>query len=157
MTDNASGNQVIELASIDVNLSPHAFYRWATHWYEAKRQFVPPHKFSPIPWAMLCQAIELVIKARHLTRVKQKNVKDTYRHNLTKAYSALEPNEQVLTAGEERVLDEANALYDAPKAFHYFRPVDALPGYKSFPDLDMLDRITRKLLDDSHDLDLPRQ
>jgi hypothetical protein len=157
ITDKASGNVVIGSASIHVNLSPDAFYRWATHWYEAKRQFVPPHKFSPVPWAILCRAIELVIKARHLTGVKQKDVKYKYGHNLTRAYRALEPGEQVLTADDERVLEQASELYDAPKAFEYFRPVDALTGYKSFPDLDMLDRITRKLLDASKDLDLPRQ
>ena len=155
MTDSGSGNVVVTPGTIHVSLSPHAFYRNAVHWYEAKRQFVPPDKFSPVPWAMLCQAIELVIKSRHLTRVKQKDVKDKYGHNLIRAYRALEPGERVLAADEERVLGQASELYNAPKAFEYFRPIDALTGYKSFPDLETLDQITRKLLDASKDLDLP--
>ena len=157
MTANEAGNIVVRVGTIRVNLSPHAFYRHAVHWYEAKRQFVPPDKFSPVPYAMLCQAIELVIKARHLRRANQKQVKDEYGHDLIGGYKALEPGERVLTPDEERTLKQASELYNKPKAFEYFCPIDALTGYKSFPDLDRLEQITLKLLDASKDLDLPRK
>ena len=48
----------------EANLSPDAFHIYAMHYYKCKRDFTPPDNyFSPIPYFLLCRAIELEIKA----------------------------------------------------------------------------------------------
>jgi hypothetical protein len=66
----------INMKSIEVNLSPNEFHRYATHYYKCKRDFTPPdNKPSPVPYFLLCRAIELEIKARHVKRLTPKEVK----------------------------------------------------------------------------------
>jgi hypothetical protein len=60
---------------------------------------------SPLfPIFLLCRAIELEIKARHLKRLTQKEVKKRFRHHLLKAYKALDAQEQILSQNELAVL-----------------------------------------------------
>jgi hypothetical protein len=128
-----------------VNFSAFAFRRWAAHYYKCRHDFVNPHKFSPLPYFLLCRAIELELKARHLEKKRQREVAWTFRHRITSAYLALPKREQILDAEELAVLKQANAIY-ATKGFEYIQPIDAATGYKRFPDLDALDRVAKKLL-----------
>jgi len=138
-------NKVIGVGGIHANISPDAFHLWATHYIKCKRDFKSPHKFSPVPYFLLCRAIELEIKARHLHKMTQKEVKRGFSHNLEKAYDALDPADKILNEGEERVLREASVIYeDKDKGFEYFNPGDALTAYKRFPDLAVLDNIANK-------------
>ena len=130
---------------IDANLSPDAFHRWATHYYKCRNDFASPHKFSPVPYFLLCRAIELELKSRHLLTRRQREVKRVYGHDLTKAYAGLPQPEQTLTSDELVVLERASDIY-ASKGFEYFEPEDALTAFRRFPDLSVLDRIARKLL-----------
>ena len=130
---------------IDANLSPDAFHRWATHYYKCRHDFVSPHKFSPVPYFLLCRSIELELKSRHLERRKQVEVKRAYGHHLTKAYAALPQSDQTLTPDETAVLAQASVIY-ASKGFEYFEPEDALTAYRRFPDLSVLDRVAKRLL-----------
>ena len=75
----------------------------------------------------------------------QKQVKDLFSHNLIKAYNALDPKKQVLSAEEFEILQNANKIY-ASKGFEYFDPQDALTGFKRYPDLGELDRVAKKLI-----------
>ena len=141
-------DQAIGMSPIEVNLSPDAFHRWATHYYKCKQDFKPPHPFSPVPYFLLCRAIELEIKARHLAAKKQSQVKTEYGHNIMRAYEHLDREHKILSDNELEVLKRANEIYSA-KGFEYFMPMDALTGYSRYPDLQSLDEIVRKLIGDA--------
>ena len=130
---------------INANLAPEAFHRWATHYYKCRRDFQCPDRFSPVPYFLLCRAIELEIKARHLKGMTQAEVKRKFGHDLEGAYYALDPAEKALTRSEEHTLRVASDIYNA-KDFEYFDPQDALTGYSRFPDLTSLDSIASKLV-----------
>ena len=135
----------IIIGGIKLNLSPDAFHRYATHYQKCMMDFHCPDIFSPVPYFLLCRAIELEIKSRHLKHKTQKQVKVSFGHDLAKAYDALEPAEKTLNQNEERTLREASDIY-TNKGFEYFYPLDALTGYRRFPDLAMLDSIASKLI-----------
>jgi hypothetical protein len=155
MVRSTARDVVVTPEPVRLNLSPSAFYRWALDFYDCKRSF---HRqddgFSPVPFFLLGRAIELVIKARHLTRDTQQAVKTRYNHNIAEAYAALAIEEKTLSEDEGQILQQASDVY-ASKAFEYFRPRDALTAFSSFPDLEQLDRVARKLIDASKDLALP--
>lgn len=137
---------IIRPGGINVNLSPDAFHIYATHYLKCRRDFKCPDTFfSPVPYFLLCRAIELEIKSRHLKHMTQKQVKDRFWHKLAEAYDALEPAEKTLNQNEERTLRVASDIYNN-KDFEYFGPRDALTGYKRFPDLALLDSIASKLI-----------
>jgi hypothetical protein len=143
---DAPRDVTIVAQGFNANLSPDAFHIYATHYYKCKRDFTPPDDyFSPIPYFLLCRAIELEIKARHLKRLTQKEVKNRFRHHLLKAYKALDAQEQILSQSEVEVLTAADQIY-GDKEFEYFRQEDALTGSSRIPDLDMLDTIAKKLI-----------
>ena len=130
---------------IDANLAPDAFHRWATHYQKCRNDFQCSERFSPVPYFLLCRAIELEIKARHLKRMTQDCVKAAFGHDLVKAYDALDPAERTLNQGEEDTLRVASDIYKG-KGFEYFGPEDVLSGYRRFPDLTLLDSIAGKLI-----------
>ena len=136
----------VYMQGVKVNLSPNEFHRYATHYYKCKRDFAPPDdKVSPVPYFLLCRAIELEIKARHLKRLTQREVKDKFRHHLLRAYEALDVQEQILSQNELAVLKTADELY-IKTDLAYFDPVHALTAFSQFPDLDLLDTIAKKLI-----------
>jgi|SRR5215211_4002320 len=136
----------VHLQGIEVNLSPDAFHSYARHYYKCKRDFVPPDDyFSPIPYFLLCRAIELEIKARHLKHLTRSEVKDKFGHRLLKAYKALDAQEQILNQHEFAVLTTADQLYRKTD-LAYFNPYHPLTGFSEFPDLEMLDAIAKKLI-----------
>lgn len=130
---------------IDANLSPDAFHRWATHYQKCRKDFQCSDRFSPVPYFLLCRAIELEIKARHLKRMTQDQGKAAFGHDLVKAYNALDPAERTLNQSEEHTLRVASDIYK-DKDFEYFDPQDALTAYSRFPDLTLLDSIASKLI-----------
>lgn len=133
------------VGGIRANLSPDAFHRWATHYQKCRKDFQCPDPFSPVPYFLLCRAIELELKARHLKHMTQSNVKKNFGHDLGKAYGALDPAEKILNQSEEHTLQLANDIY-MDKGFEYFGLQDALTGYSRFPDLALLDSIASKLI-----------
>ena len=138
-------NTVIEVSVGFVNLSPDAFHMWAQHYYKCKQDFEPPHRFSPVPYFLLCRAIELDIKARHLIRKRQSEVKTDFGHELRKSYEYLDSDQKILDDDQFELLCAANAIY-ANKGFKYFNPEHALNGYSNFPDLAQLDSVAEKLI-----------
>lgn len=138
-------NQVVSVRGFDANLAPDAFHRWATHYYKCKQDFRCPHRFSPVPYFLLCRAIELAIKAKHLRHKTQDQVKDQFGHDLVKAHQALDTKEQILSGQQLNVLQQANNIY-ATKGFEYFEPQDAATGFSRYPDLQLLDQVAKKLI-----------
>jgi hypothetical protein len=143
--DEAS-DVTINMESIEWNLSPDMFHRYAGHYYKCKQDFVCPDEgSSPVPHFLLCRAIELQIKAKLLKRLTQEEVKDKFGHRLLKAYKALDAEEQVLSQSEVEVLTAADKIYNK-KEFEYFWQEDALTGFSRFPVLNALDAIAKKLI-----------
>jgi len=128
-----------------VNLSPDAFHIWAKHYYKCKQDFQTPGHFSPVPYFLLCRAVELEIKSRHLQSKNRKEVKEEFGHHLIKAYEALDEEQKALNGDELKILNAANEIYRG-KGFEYFDPEHALRGYSNFPDLDSLDAVAKKLI-----------
>ncbi|MBU0622750.1 MAG: hypothetical protein KJ795_13010 [Gammaproteobacteria bacterium] len=129
-----------------INMSPMAFHRWATHYYKCRQDFQSPHSFSPVPYFLLCRAIELGLKSKHLEDKRQQEVKNEFGHNLAKSYQALPVTAQQLSVDDFSILEHASAIY-ASKGFEYFNPEDALTSYSRFPDIAALDSIAKRLID----------
>ena len=140
---DSAGETAVE--GVFANLSPDAFHLWATHYYQCRQAFRSPDQFSPVPYFLLCRAIELELKSRHLGAKRQAQVKQAYRHDLVKSYNGLSASEQNLSDEEFALLSEASSIYK-DKGFEYFDPVDALTGFSRFPDLDKLDALTKKII-----------
>jgi hypothetical protein len=137
-------NYVVKAETGHINFSPVGFRKAAEDFINAYDSF-NPSKFSVVPYFFCCRAIELAIKSMHLEVQTHMKVKNSFWHDLRKAYDALPPSKQVLLTAEEDVLDQANILYKA-KAFEYVQPFDAATSYRRFPDLDKLARLGRKLI-----------
>jgi hypothetical protein len=140
-----TGNVTISVATGHINLSPVAFHLWATHYYKCCHDFQCLDRFSPVPYFLLCRAIELELKSRHLETKGRNTVKNAFGHHLTKAYSALPPDERILSPDELEVLHPASDIY-ASKGFEYVEVKDSVTGYTRFPELSSLDSVTKKLL-----------
>src|SRR3990172_4707889 len=138
-------DQAIGLGAIEVNLSPDGFHMWAQHYFKCMSDFLSPHGFSPVPYFLVCRAIELQLKAYHLQINKQTYVKRQFGHNLIQLYSSLDSADKILSQPELDELTKANEVYSS-KGFEYFAPVDALRGCSNFPDLDVLVAICERLL-----------
>jgi hypothetical protein len=140
-----SGNQVITPGTAHINLSAYAFHKWANEYYQCRLSLPPTHDFSPVPYFLLCRAIELKLKSVHLERSKQKAVKDRFGHDLVKSYKALPTALQTLSSTEDALLQKTNSIY-MTKGFEYLNVLDAIKGFSTFPDLAALDALAKKLL-----------
>ena len=138
---------IANVAPVVLNLSPEAFHLYACHHLKCKVDFKLPH-FSPLPYYLLCRAIELELKSRHLVTKSQSQVKQDYGHDLKMAYADLETVQPILTLPEEQILKKASEIYSA-KDFEYFVPADALTGNNRYPDINLLESITKKLIETS--------
>ncbi|MDO9311740.1 MAG: hypothetical protein Q7T85_08590 [Nitrosomonas sp.] len=126
------------------NLSPDAFHRNAKHYLKCHMDFQSPTKgISSLPYFLLCRAMELELKARHLQTLRQKEVKDKFGHNLVAVYKALPVIDQLLSISDFNLLSLASAIYKN-KGFEYLEPERALAGYSAYPNLDELEAIVCK-------------
>ncbi len=138
------GDITIKPESGHINLSPVVFRLSACDYFKCYLDFQKPGKFSPVPFFLCCRAIELALKAKHLERKSQKEVKQLYSHDLLKSYSDLDPDQRTLSGEELDLLAAANDIYVA-KDFEYLNVFDAVRAYKRFPDLDNLGTLARKI------------
>jgi hypothetical protein len=132
------------------NLSSTSFHLIAQDYYKCVQDFQPA-KFSTVPYALLCRAIELKLKSRllkdaHSGGPTQKNIANRFSHDLEKAYKALDVKDQVLNVQELDLLCKANKIYIDKKGFDYIQPEDAVHGYSRFPDLKALNELAKKLI-----------
>ena len=128
-----------------MNLSPLLFHEYAVQYLRCKSEFnAKTSPNSPVPYFLVCRAIELELKAKHLESKSRPEVKDTYGHNLKKAYDELPISLHVLSSQECKELQHASTIYKS-KGFEYVEVYDAVTGLKAFPDLETLDQIAVKL------------
>jgi len=139
-------NIVISPETGHINLSPVLFHNYALQYLECHRSFDAVAN-SPVPYFLICRAIELELKARHLESKPRPEVKKKYGHNLKKSYDELPSTEQELDPVEYEELVRASEIYDIPnKGFEYVSVFDAVTGLKNFPDLAVLEGIATKLV-----------
>ena len=74
----------------------------------------PMSGYSPVPYFLLCRAMELALKAHHLENKSRMTVKKDYSHNLSKLYSDLPSDLKFLDADQEKLLRVASDKYDVP-------------------------------------------
>lgn len=127
------------------NLAPDAFRRWANHYLQCEKSFASPDGFSPVPYFLLCRAIELAIKSVHLEVKGQPEVKDTFQHNIKKAYDHLEDDEKFLTDEELSLLERVSLIY-SPKGFEYHHAEDMVTAYSRYPNLNDLRSLASKIV-----------
>ena len=140
-------NHNIEAGTAHVNLSPTLFHQYARQYLQCKRSFKTDARYSPVPYFLVCRAIELELKAKHLESKTRAEVKKQYGHNLKKSYDDLPATEKNLDAAEYLELAHASDIYDIPnKGFEYVSVGDAVTALKNFPDLAVLERIASKLI-----------
>jgi hypothetical protein len=131
-----------------LNISPTLFHGYAIQYLQCERRFTTDANYSPVPYFLLCRAIELVLKAKHLESKSRAEVKKQYGHNLKKSYDELLSTDKTLDSIEYTVLLHASKIYDDPnKGFEYVTVGDAVTGLKGFPDITVLKDIAAKLVD----------
>jgi hypothetical protein len=143
-------NIKIKLDSLQIKLTPTLFRKYANQHFECEMLFRSSASagYSPLPYYLLCKAIELELKARHLESNNRESVRKLYGHNLLKLYDALPTVEQTLDSSERATLACASNIYDisGKKGFEYVSVHDVVTAYERFPDLEVLRRIVQKLL-----------
>jgi hypothetical protein len=133
-----------------LNLSPTGFRLWAKQYYECRLSFQCPG-FSPVPYFLLCRAIELQFKAVHLEQKRQKEVKDLYGHSLIRSYNALPATYKKLSPEQLSLLEQANKIYSGGegfdgKGFEYFDIRVAAAGFFKIPNLQALDELAKAVM-----------
>jgi hypothetical protein len=104
--------------------------------------------YSPIPYFLLCRAIELELKSRLYPVLTRKKLASwEYRHNLEELYATL-PDEKKVPFDENEcpVFEQASKIYVA-KGFEYPPVKETAVSQMIFPDIAVLERIATKLID----------
>lgn len=129
----------------NANLAPDAFLKWSKHYLKCESDFKSPDSFSPIPYFLLGRSIELSLKSIYLKSQKQSKVRNTYGHDLLKAFRNLPPNVLILENPEITLLEDVSNIYKG-KGFEYYDPEDILTGFSRYPDLNKLRLLAKKII-----------
>jgi hypothetical protein len=140
------GNHVIKVGTAHVNLSPTLFHQYAIQYLACHRSFVTDAAYSPVPYFLLCRAIEFELKAQHLEFKSRAEVKNQYGHNIKRAYDDLPAPSQSLDTAEYSVLVNSSHIY-ANKGFEYVSIGHAVTNLQGFPELVALEHIASKLIE----------
>lgn len=145
--DIAMTNYVLNAETGHINLSPTLFHRYARGYLECERAFRSVSQYSPVPYFLVCRAIELELKARHLESKSRSQVRKEFGHNLKKSYDSLPPAAKILDSSEYDELVRASVIYDIPnKGFEYVAVGDAVTALENFPRLAVLQAIAAKVV-----------
>ena len=121
------------LRGFTISQARHFIYgrRTTTNVFKTSNLWTRARPFSPVPYALLCRAIELELKSRLLEITPgREGIRKKYSHKILKAYLHLPPEQQILSEGECAVLGQASELYAArDKHFDYPPPEHAFRGY----------------------------
>ena len=140
--------QVFQPTGFDANLSPDLFRNYSRQYMDCYRAYKPTSGYSPVPYFLLCRAMELALKAHHLENKSRAAVKKDYSHNLSRLYADLPSALKCLNADQEKLLDAASDKYDIPnKGFEYVSTEDVLTGHASFPNLEALEALANRLVE----------
>ena len=140
-------------STVVVNISPLGFHRYASDFLAAADGVTPRKGFSPVPYYLVCRALELGLKAFLLAKRYDKGrLRGALGHDLIRCLSAANSLglEEACSISDEQVREirKANAYYKS-KGFEYFEAVKAFTGYRDLPDIEVLKGLARGLLDGS--------
>jgi hypothetical protein len=146
---------VVTVPVLEVSISPLGFHRYASEFLRTARAFPDNsgfHKsgFTPVPYYLVCRALELVLKAFALAKGDTVDaVKNKVGHDLTKALKRAKElgldSLVSLSTEEELELTKANDYY-CKKGFEYFQLLPALKGYADLPSLRVLEELATRLV-----------
>jgi len=148
---SATGNQVITVPAIHVNLTPFAFHHFAARYRDVARTAQVSSGFSPVPYYLYCRALELSFKAFLLLNgvtkkeIKAKALGHDLVRNLDRAEGLGLSSVVSVSAQEREEVVKANAYY-FDKDFEYANIMRAVRGYRDLPDLAVLDGLVDNLL-----------
>ena len=140
-------NLVLTPQTGQVNLSPHLFHLYAREYLHCESTYRSEARYSPVPYFLLCRAMELEFKAQHLESKSRDEVKTKFWHNLQKSYDQLPTKNRILSPAEYAVLLSANKIYDKPKGFEYVSVNDSVTALRDFPNLGVLRGIAAKVIE----------
>jgi len=152
-------NQVINVPSTSVSITPFAFQHYAKDFYEAYQKHKGGPKFSPARFFLITRSIELAAKSLHLAAGRTAKDLKELGHDLEAACegSVLAQFRITLTSTEAEELKKANQYYEG-KGFEYFLfkfpgvsmersgPQQALSGWRGLPDETVLESLLLKLV-----------
>ena len=152
MTDGEKRENGVELEPAHFNLSARGFRLWAKQYYDCRHSFTCSD-FSPVPYFLLCLAIELQFKAVHLEQSTpappghrtQDDIKNLYWHDLVSSYRDLPAAYRTLSPNQYDVLKKANEVY-SKKGFEYVNVHDAVRAFSDFPKLEDLDELATAIM-----------
>ncbi len=133
-------------------MSPVGFAIYAEQFLKAAQSIPADGKFTPVPYYLYCQAIELIFKAFLLARGHRlSKLKKKYGHNLKALWKAARKDGLADAVPElpseiESDLALANP-YHNDKAFEYFDFSRWVHGYEDLPSLDRLGDLTAMLIE----------
>lgn len=150
----SSNSSEVQAKTAYGNISPLGFHRYASEFLSAARSIEQSDIFSPVPYYLLCRALELTLKAfllaRGLSKKELKNMKK-YGHDLEKLFNISdEMGLRSIThiSDEYKQLVSASNDYYGSKAFEYFDVYRAMQGYSGLPDINKLDEFVGQLIAD---------
>jgi len=141
---NKSGATVIQVGTATVRMSPVGFALYAEEFYIAAVSIPQQSRargntsFTPVPYYLLCRALELILKAFLLAEYRTLDeLKQRYGHDLEKLWhEAIKHglSEVVIETSSNfsSDLSKANSYYKG-KAFEYFDFSRWAHGYKDLP------------------------
>jgi len=147
MDPTKSQGIVVEVGTATVRMDPVGFAIYADQFLLASSAIPADGKYSPVPYYLLCRALELILKALLLAKGRSLTaLKDTFGHNLDALWNAaltegLSELIKPLPPTAEADLAKANAYYKG-KAFEYFDFSRWANKYEGLPPLDRLRELT---------------
>ncbi len=154
-----SGHQKTGSVSIKVppggfGMDPVGFAVYATQFLQAAQSIPKTAKFTPVPYYVLCRALELILKAFLLAKgIGQEQLRRRpFGHNLEALWRAAKSKGlmdvvSALPGSFEPHLAMANSYYKG-KGFEYFDFSRWAHSYADLPPLDRLEGYTMQLIAD---------
>jgi hypothetical protein len=149
---------IVQVGGATVRMGPVGFSLYAEEFYLAAIS-IPEHsrakentRFTPVPYYLLCRALELMLKAFLLAKNKPLDqLKTRYGHNLETLWRAAKEEGllDILGAFEpefETDLRKANTYYK-DKAFEYFDFRRWAHAYEGLPQFERFRDETKKIVD----------
>ncbi len=152
MEQKDSGGIVVSVGTATFRMNPVGFAIYAEQFLKAAQSVPKSSEFTPVPYYLLCRALELILKAFLLAEGHGlTELKDRYHHDLQALWKAarkegLSEVVSSLPAEIESDIALANSYYKG-KAFEYFDSRRWAHGYEELPPLDRIGHSTAALVE----------
>lgn len=146
----------INAEPIHLNISPYGFNHYAAEYLAVARSVEIGTSFSPVPYYLYCRCLELGLKAFLLLKgvPEQELKRKSLGHDLNAIVLRCEVlgllSYLTLSSEEKGEISKANEYY-ATKDFEYVNVFKVVQGYPELPDLQVLDSIGAKIIDNLRD------